>query len=105
MSSERLVLQTSPALEVAPNAVKEPARATVSVSVSVTPVHRRSAGTAHRACPAVRPPMNPGERPRTHPTPPPTQLESVLAGEQSGYCARSAIRDQLGVWRPSSPVP
>lgn len=58
-------------------------RPSVSVSVSFIAVHGRSDETDAGSRSHNRPPMNPGERPRTHPHAPPTQLESVL-GSDSG---------------------
>lgn len=50
----------------------------VSVSVSFSAVHGRSDETEAGGRSHDRPPMNGGERPRTEPRRPPTDLESVL---------------------------
>jgi hypothetical protein len=60
----------------------------VSISVSFSPVRRRSGETHGRARPGDRPPMNPGERPRTTRTTPPTQLESVLGATPHEFESR-----------------
>jgi hypothetical protein len=52
----------------------------VSVSVSFSRVHDRSGATPPSARHEAGPSMNAGERPRTQPTTPPPQLESVLGG-------------------------
>ena len=62
--------------------------AAVSVSVSFSPVHGRSGETRSRPHAGGQPPMNPGERPRTTPTTPPPQLESVLGATPHEFESR-----------------
>ncbi|WP_323186266.1 hypothetical protein [Streptomyces sp. NBC_01373] len=54
-----------------------PAPPSVSVSVSFSAVRGRSDGAEARSRSGIQPTMNAGERPRAHPTPPPSQLESM----------------------------
>lgn len=57
-----------------------PTMSPVSVSVSFSPVHGRSAGATRRARRTNQTPLNAGERPRTPATTPPPHLESVRRG-------------------------
>lgn len=55
-----------------------PTPPSVSVSFSFGAVHGRSGEIRNRPSADARPPMNPGERPRTQPSTPPPQPEGVL---------------------------
>lgn len=62
--------------------------AAVSVPVSFSPVHGRSGEPLNRPHVDNKPPMNPGERPRTQPATTPPQLESVHFGaRRTNRCA------------------
>jgi hypothetical protein len=60
----------------------------VSVSVSFSRVHDRSGATPPSARHEAGPSMNAGERPRTQPTTPPPQLESVLGSHPHEFESR-----------------
>lgn len=59
-----------------------------SVSVSFSPVHDRSDETEAGSHPRDRPPMNAGERPRSHPNTPTPQHPNTTVGKRAPRSAR-----------------